>query len=95
MVIDIIRTSSALWRKISSANSYHEHSPPPAMWWIPKARGADQAHERVGQVRRVGRAADLVAHDDDVALVVAQRAASSRRSCGRAVPKSHELRTMK
>ena len=34
---------------------------------------SDQSHERVGQVRGVGRAADLVAHDDDVALVVPER----------------------
>ena len=52
----ITRDSTPAWSKISWAKSNHEQRPAPAMWWMPYSSLSISQRQRLGEVRRVGRA---------------------------------------
>ena len=83
-------TRRPAWSKISWANSYHEHCPPPARWWIPNVVALDQhrdAPRRGGACRSGSRPGPR-----RPAPRAARRraAASSRRSSFPPSPNSHD-----
>ena len=69
--------------KISRANSYQEHCAGGGHVVDAELDPLDQADDAVGEVPGVGRRADLVADDEDLARGRRPGAASSRRSCRR------------
>ena len=72
VVPDMTWHSTPAWSKISWANSYQEHLPSAAMWWMPKSSRSMQLGEPLAEVARVGGGADLVRDDQHLGPLVAQ-----------------------